>query len=129
MLTKSITKYQLLTGITAAISLGISGCGVISNGLETTSDTVQSVTDITGTTSGALSSDDSAQAFVHENFDTISRDAARGGGQSIAALATMLQINDSQQLAYWMQNNHSFLFTADNADETLVARIRLANNG
>lgn len=93
-------------------TVALSGCGVILNGVETLSDTVQTLTDITSTTSGALGDEeDSASEFVANNYDTLSEEAARGGGQSVEALAELLGEQDSDEFARWLQMHYDEVFS------------------
>lgn len=106
---------KILLGLIPVTSMLIGGCGITINAVETVSDVVQSVTDITSTTSGALdgSDDESAKEFVAHNYDTLSSEAARGGGSAVDSLAELLGENDSNEFSRWLQMHYDEIFSSE----------------
>ncbi len=105
---------KILLGLIPVTSMLIGGCGITINAVETVSDTLQTVTDITGSTSGALGGDDeSAREFVANNYDTLSSEAARGGGSAVDSLAELLGEEDNNEFSRWLQMHYDEIFSSE----------------
>ena len=110
-----------ITSLSVLVAAGLfSGCGITLNAVETVSDSVQTITDITSSTSGALTGDDTAEQFVANNFDTLSAQAARGGGNAVDTLAELLDEPDGDEFARWLQMDYDQVFAEP---ETTLQRI------
>lgn len=85
-----------------------------------------------GVSSGTLDCDQSTnlvstrdvEVFVADNMDHIAIEAANGEGAYLAALADLLQIEDSQRDNFYLslQLNFNRIFTGENATATNVTR-------
>ncbi len=99
----------------------------------TTTDAVSLPFDLASTTGDAASSSsggggDSTAALQTERFvmariDAITRDAARGSGEDLQALAQLLNERDPQTFALWTQRNYASLFENLSTPLELLARI------
>ena len=86
------------------------------------------ITDITSSTSSTLDAatpDITLNNFIDKRFDAIRKDAAKGGGENIDALAQLMGEKDSQQLARWMQNNYDQLFSDIRQPRQLIAKMEI----
>ena len=61
-------------------------------------------------------------------IDWIRRDAARGEGESLAALAELLNENDSAEFSRWTQQNYALLFANLEQPTDLLQRIHSLRN-
>ncbi len=119
-------KPQVLLALMAPL-FAVSACS-------TTTEAVSLPFDFASTTGDAASStssgDDSSsyaqinqQRFVASQLDWIARDAARGEGESLAALAQLLNEPDPQAFAQWTQQNYALLFEDLHSPQQLLSRI------
>ncbi len=70
--------------------------------------------------------------YVAGNIDNIARDAARGGGQHLHALADLMAIESADQEAFFslVQSRYDDLFGGEASDpETLIQRLQTAMAG
>jgi hypothetical protein len=84
------------------------------------------ITDITSSTSSTLDAatpDITLNNFIDKRFDAIRKDAAKGGGENIDALAQLMGEKDSQQLARWMQTNYDQLFSDIRQPRQLIVKM------
>lgn len=110
---------------TAASAIAFQGC--------TTTDAVSLPFDLASTTGDAASSssgggsDESArleqERFVASQLEWIQRDAARGQGESLQALAQLLNEPDHEAFSQWTKTHYVALFTDLDAPEELLRRI------
>ena len=114
-------KATLKTLTIAAIYTSISACTAITDVTSSTSSTVDTVTpDVT------------LNNFIDKRYHAIRKDAAKGGGENIDALAQLAGTRDSEAFALWMQSNYDQIFTDGVKPSELAARIeqyKLANKG
>ena len=113
---------RLITTLACAASLAaVSACTAITDVTSSTSSTTDTVTpDVT------------LNNFIDRRYDAIRKDAARGGGENIEALASLLGTRDSDALAAWMQAHYQDLFGTGHRPAELRARIeqyRLVDRG
>jgi hypothetical protein len=111
------------TRITARLAAILLAAGPLLAGC-TTTDVLETATD---TVSGVLSSTtpgSDTTAFVTDRFKAIRAESARGQGENVEALATMLGEPDRKEFARWMQANYKPLFTDLKKPDDLVARIK-----
>lgn len=106
----------------------------------TTTDAVSLPFDLASTTGDSATStssttegDDSQASLEQERFvktqiSWIERDAARGEGESLAALAELLGETDSREFAQWTQHNYVALFTDLQEPQELLQRIKTLRN-
>lgn len=112
-----------------AASLGLTGCA--------TTDATTLPFDLASTTGDAASSssktssgDDSSDSarleqerYVASQMDWIQRDAARGEGESLQALAELLGEEDTAAFSRWTQSNYQLLFADLGEPQELLSRI------
>lgn len=117
----------------ALLAIALSGCST----LPITTDTAVHVTRITArglvdssrvTTDASITEPNTPRyrqtvAFVDSQRAQLSREAAIGGGEHIAALANLLGQDDAPRLGLWMQTHHGDLFTPQHDAADLVDRI------
>jgi hypothetical protein len=120
---KQLALLALLSSLFA-----ISGCS-------TTSEAVSLPFDLASTTGDAVSSSsggddeksEQAQAtqerYVASQINWIQRDAARGHGESLEALAQLLNEPDRVEFARWTQQHYAALFDDLQQPQDLLARI------
>ena len=97
---------------------GCSGFGTTTSGI---SSTVNSISDTTSSTTDSFGGDKSA--FVESRFAAIRYDAARGYGENIETLATLLGESDRAEFGHWMKLHYGELFTDLNTPSELLVRI------
>lgn len=96
---------------------GCSGFGTTTNGI---SSTVNSITDTTSSTTGAFGGKSS---FVESRFAGIRYDAARGYGENLDTLATLLGEPDRVEFGRWMKAHYGDLFVGLDTPSELLVRI------
>lgn len=109
----------------AASGFAFQGC--------TTTDAVSLPFDLASTTGDAASSSSSGgseetarlerERYVASQLEWIQRDAARGQGESLQALAVLLDEPDHQAFAQWTQANYLALFSELESPVELLQRI------
>jgi hypothetical protein len=103
--------HQILAATTNGI-LGNQTFGISSGTLGCTND-------------GIVMNDQKAVVYARANFDNLSQEMARGGGEHLAALATLMGVPAQQQPAFFAltQERYGELYQSDatTADEMLVA--------
>ncbi len=131
---KTKPMKQLALAALASCSLALVACS--------TTDAVSLPFDLASTTGdGATSTSSSSegdggntqahleqQRYVATQIDWIRRDAARGEGESLAALAELLNEQDSAEFSQWTQQNYALLFTNLDQPTDLLTRIRTLRN-
>ncbi len=79
---------------------------------------------ITSGTSGCKKTkfvmNDRAQEFVASNMDTLSKEIARGYGESIDTLAELLEVEDKATFASNLQANYNSIYTSANVENAEV---------
>ena len=75
------------------------------------------------TTSTSSASTDNKSAFVESRFAAIRYDAARGYGENLDTLATLLGEPDRAEFARWMKAHYGDLFVGLDTPSELLARI------
>ena len=105
---KLTIKPLIISGIIASLS----ACSAITE-----------VTSSTSSTTDAVTPDITLNNFIDKRYYAIRKDAAKGGGENIDALAQLMGKQDSQQLASWMQANYSEIFADNSQPQELVAKI------
>ncbi|GFO67369.1 hypothetical protein GMLC_09480 [Geomonas limicola] len=110
----------------------VSGCAVTTRSTDGTSETLQNTTDassdFTSSTSPrdeARHSDQKAKQFASANLDRIREDAARGGGEHLAAFAYLLGVKEERQPEFFQttRQNFSTLFASERTTDDLVAQL------
>lgn len=111
----------------------LAGCAAVTSTTEAVTNTVSAgvnaVTKSTESTTNASVTEPEeasyarAEAYVASQLPLIRRDAAAGGGENTAALATLLGEADSAAFGEWMQANYRSLFHDLERPQQLVARI------
>ena len=126
-------KYAVSIAALAGL-LSLSGC--------TTTDAVSLPFDLASTTGDTATSssstsggeEDNNQArleqerFVTTQISWIRSDAARGEGESLAALAQLLGETDSAAFGQWAQQNYQALFAQLDQPQDLLQRIQVLRN-
>ena len=109
---KATIKTLLLSGMFASMT----ACTAITEVTSSTSSTLDAVTpDVT------------LNRFIDQRYDSIRKDAAKGGGENIEALAQLMGEKNSEQLGKWMQAHYDQLFSASNQPEQLAIKIEQFN--
>lgn len=105
------------TAIILSGALLISACGTLTT--ETTTlpfDVASTSGDVASTASGTTGGEDSSSVavlrFIESELAWIRRDAARGGGEYLDALAELMNESDPQQFAKSLQSNYPEIFVA-----------------
>ncbi|ORE86432.1 hypothetical protein ATO7_14083 [Oceanococcus atlanticus] len=125
---------QLALAALASCTLALVACS--------TTDAVSLPFDLASTTGdGATSTSSSSEGdggstqarmkqerYVATQIDWIRRDAARGEGESLAALAELLNENDSAEFSRWTQQNYALLFANLEQPTDLLQRIHSLRN-
>lgn len=112
----------------ASSVLGLSACST-TDAVSLPFDLASTTGDTATSSSSTSGGDDSQQAnldqqrFVSTQIEWIRRDAARGEGESLAALAQLLGETDSEEFARWSQANYSVLFAQLDSPSQLLERI------
>ena len=112
---------RFLTVLSLPLAMITTGCGITINAVETVSDTVQTITNITSSGFNDSDSDRTAAAFIENNFDNLSAQAARGGGEAVDSLAALLAESNTSEFSRWLQANYDYVFTDR---ELTLTRIR-----
>lgn len=131
---KTTPMKQLALAALASCTLALVACS--------TTDAVSLPFDLASTTGdGATSTSSSSEGdggstqarmkqerYVATQIDWIRRDAARGEGESLAALAELLNENDSAEFSRWTQQNYALLFANLEQPTDLLQRIHSLRN-
>lgn len=125
----------LLPAATALALLGLAGCSTtdaVSLPFDLASTTGDSATSTSSSSEGDDSKNTTAQLdqqrYVRTQISWIQRDAARGEGESLAALAQLLGEPDQAEFARWSQQNYDLLFAKLEQPEDLLQRIKTLRN-
>ena len=103
------------------LSAFLGGCSMIGTTTNGVSSTVGSIGDATSSTTGAFKGGKSA--FVESRFAAIRYDAARGYGENLDTLATLLGEPDRAEFARWMKVHYGELFMDLDTPSELLVRI------
>lgn len=120
-----VVKIMALLGLTWLLS----SCAITESTTETVGNTVNASIKFTSSTSPGQSSsarDEQVYAFTAVNFERIREDMARGGGEYLTSLASLMGIPDSEQPAFFVLTRESFptLFSSDQTTpEELLTRL------
>lgn len=85
-----------------------------------------SITEVTSSTSGtvdAVTPDVTLNEFVNVRFASIQKEAARGQGENLDALAELMGRVDKPEFSEWMRSNYNELFTNLGQPSELISRI------
>ena len=129
----ALSVVGLAVNTARANGYGMAGCGlgsmiIDSNGKEqifvgTTNDSFGTQT--FGITSGTSNCKDDAATvaamYISVNHEALKRDIARGSGESISGLASILNCSDSDSLGTNLQKNFSGIFQQNSIDSKAVA--------
>lgn len=116
---------KIAAALIASGSLFSTGC-ITSDATSLPFDVASTVGDVASSASSSGGSDNSAslqeaQAFVQSQYRWIRQDAARGTGENLAALATLLG-HEQSEFSQWANEHYVTLFDDANAKQ-LLARI------
>jgi len=124
-------QRRLLCAIAGIVFLG--GCSAVTSTVDTAADAAHTAAkglsaSSRASTDASLTEPDTprhrqAVAFVKSQRDLLRHEAAKGGGEHIAALAKLIDRPDGARLGPWMQAHYGDLFTPDTDAEALVERI------
>lgn len=126
---KPAATRLLLIGSFIAI---VSGCAVTTRSTEGTSETLQNTTDASSDFTSSTSprdetrrNDQKVKQFASVNRDRIREDAARGGGEHLAAFAYLLGVKQERQPEFFQaaRENYSQLFASERTTDDLVAQL------
>ncbi len=84
------------------------------------------ITDVTSSTSGTLDTvtpDVTLNRFVDIRMASIQKEAAKGEGENLDALAQLMGKSDKQAFSLWMQTNYDALFTGLEQPSQLISRM------
>ncbi|MBL4711156.1 MAG: DUF3015 family protein [Gammaproteobacteria bacterium] len=107
---------RVITGITFTALLILSGC---------------TITDVTSSTSGTLDTvtpDVTLNRFVDVRLASIQKEAAKGEGENLNALAELMGKNDKQAFSLWVHKNYDELFSNLEQPSQLISRIEIRGN-
>ena len=105
---------------------GCSGFVTTTNGVTSSAQSIGDASTSTsdGTTNLFKSKDDAkTAAFVNGRFEAIRYQAARGAGEDLDALATLLHEPDRAQFARWMKDHYEGLFSGVVEPRELLVRL------
>lgn len=105
----------------------LSGCGVVTSTTDAIADSTHQATNTTSSTSHSFDAADynhRAQRFVKTDIDAIREQAARGYGDELDTLATLLHEPNQAEFSRWMQRHYATLFSRLNRPTDLLQRIR-----
>ena len=114
---------QLLRWSVLGMALALGACSSIATTTDTTSAAIKTVSDTTSSTTDVVTPEGSKSAFVHERFDALRVEAARGDGENLDSLAVLLGETDRAAFSRWMKANYVLLFSDIQKPEELLARI------
>lgn len=100
-------RILVLTGMAWMLA----SCAITESTTETMANTVEASTDFTSSTSPRDSSsaaDQKIYAFTTVNFDRIREDMARGEGEYLASLASLLGVPETEQPAFFAMAKEKF---------------------
>ncbi|GFO58657.1 hypothetical protein GMST_09820 [Geomonas silvestris] len=110
----------------------VSGCAVTTKSTEGTSETLQNTTDASSDFTSSTSprdetsrNDQKVKQFASVNRDRIREDAARGGGEHLAAFAYLLGVKQERQPEFFQaaRENYPTLFASQRSTDDLVAQL------
>ncbi len=113
-----------------AASLGLAGCATTDattlpfDLASTTGDAASSSSNSSSGDGGSDSASLEQQHYVASQLDWIARDAARGEGESLQALAQLLGESDPAAFGQWTKDNYDLLFAELSEPQELLSRIQ-----
>ncbi len=131
---KNQTMKQLALAALASCTLALTACSTtdaVSLPFDLASTTGDGATSTSSTSEGDGGSTQARleqERYVATQIDWIRRDAARGEGESLAALAELLNEPDSAEFGRWTQQNYALLFANLEQPVELITRIRTLRN-
>ena len=120
-----------LVGLAGALAL--SGCSAVTSTTNTAADVAESA--VHGLSASSRQSTDASVtepdtprhrqtvAFVDTQRPQLAREAARGGGEHVDALAGLLGESDHAAFGRWLQAHYDHIFTGSGDAEAVVARL------
>lgn len=125
--------HSLVPLLGLAGALALSGCSAVTSTTNTAADVAESA--IHGISASTRQSTDAsvtepdtprhrqAVAFVDTQRPQLAREAARGGGEHVDALAGLLGESDRAAFGHWLQAHYDHIFTGSDDAEAVVTRI------
>ena len=114
---KTINRNLLAAAVLGVSGALVSGC---------------SITDVTSSTSGTLDTvtpDVTLNHFIDTRFASLQKEAAKGDGENLDALAELLGKDDKPAFSSWMHDNYDDLFTGLEQPNQLISRIQAKQAG
>jgi hypothetical protein len=111
-------SIRILLWVSVAAAL-CGGCAVVSTVTDAITEAVNGVTKVTSSTT----SDNKSAEFVETRFASIRSEAARGEGEHLDSLATLLGETDRADFARFMKERYSDLFVGLQQPSELLPRI------
>ncbi|WP_353223588.1 DUF3015 family protein [Salinisphaera hydrothermalis] len=126
-------------GLAALVAVfGITGCAAVTSTTNTTADALQtaghgisvSSRSSTNASRGQPQSARAAQtrAYVRSEMAQLRREAARGGGEHIDALAELMGRDNAPALGPWMQKHYNRLFAPQQSTAAFVQNLQSARS-
>lgn len=106
--------------VASAVTLG--GCGMVTSTTDATVDTTHATTNSTSH-SYNWADNHRATRFVNTDIDAIREQAARGYGDELDTLATLLHDPHQAEFSLWMQRHYTVLFSGLKRPADLLERI------
>lgn len=122
-------RFGFDIGVLVGVTWMLSSCAFTDTTTETVGNTVNASVKFTSSTSPGQSSsarDQKVYAFTAVNFERIREDMARGGGEYLASLASLMGIPDGQRKAFFALTQKRFqtLFSSEQTTpEELLTRL------
>jgi len=91
-----------------------------------------SITDVTSSTSGTLDTvtpDVTLNHFIDPRLASLQKEAAKGDGENLDALAELAGKDDKPAFSSWMHDNYDALFTDLERPNQLISRIQAKQGG
>jgi len=76
------------------------------------------------TNDGKVMAGQQTNLFIASTFDTLSEDMARGGGEHLAALATLMGVPAEQQPAFFAMTQQQYQMLVQAGDTSSVAAVK-----
>ena len=109
--------YPQISLALITISLTLSGCSSLTDGLSASSQTFTNVSDSSVGSSTNVSKDSSSSSsntqkaidFASINWMNLSANMSKGKGEHLAAMATLLAVKETQKLAFYQMTQKKFI--------------------
>ncbi len=105
-------KFNIKTLLLGGIVISMTACSALTE-----------VTSSTSSTTDAVTPDVTLNDFIDQRYDSIKKDAAKGGGENIEALAQLMGQKNGKQLGQWMQVNYDQLFSQSGQATQLAVKM------